>query len=403
MSSEGRSEHRNVNEATSGLLAWVEVDLAALRSNARLLREVVPAPARLGILVKANGYGHGMVMSARAALEGGADTLVVATLGEGLELRASGIEAPVVVVYPVLPDRLGEAAEAGLEVSASGLASARELAAAWDAARVRPRTLRVHVEMDSGMARGGASGPHVLDAFAALERTPDLEIVGLWTHLADGSSAGVTARQVESFEAASAAVAASRRPVPPRHATATEGLFAGTAPVYDLARIGLAFYGELGLGVTPSPAMASAAARLRPAMSVKARPVHLEEVPAGTRVGYGGEWTAPRTSRIATLPVGYADGWSRRSWPGGEALVRGRRVPLVGRVSMDSVCVDVTDVDGVGLGEEFVLLGRQGEERISVDDLSRLRGTIPNEVMTSLGPRLPRVYLDAAEPGADGG
>jgi alanine racemase len=125
--------------------------------------------------------------------------------------------------------------------------------------------------------------------------------------------------------------------------------------------------------------------------------VRLETVPAGSSVGYGGEWTAPRPSRIATLPIGYADGWSRRSWPGGTALAGGRRVPIVGRVSMDSVCVEVTDVDGIGMDDEVVLLGTQGDERIGASEVAALRGTIPNEVMATLGARLPRVFIGPDE------
>ena len=142
---------------------------------------------------------------------------------------------------------------------------------------------------------------------------------------------------------------------------ATEGLFCATGPAYDMVRIGLGFYGDLGVDIRPAPELAALAAELRPAMTVGARPARLEWMPAGSPIGYGGEWVAERPSRIATLPIGYADGWTRRYWPGASALVRGRRFPLVGRVSMDSVCVDVTDAGEIGYDEPFVLLGRQGD------------------------------------------
>jgi alanine racemase len=178
-----------------------------------------------------------------------------------------------------------------------------------------------------------------------------------------------------------------------RHLSATEGVILGTGPAYDMIRIGLGYYGELGLGVAPTGLLAALAAELRSAMSVKARAIRLEDVPAGTSIGYGGEWQTERTSRIATLPIGYADGWARRYWPGAEALVRGHRVPLVGRVSMDSVCADVTDVPDVTLDDEVVLLGSQGRERITAADLAALRGSIPNEVFCDFGPRLARVEV----------
>jgi alanine racemase len=373
--------------------AWVEVDLDVLVSNARVLREVVPPPARLGILVKANGYGHGIVESARAALAGGADKLVVAGFDEGRVLREAGIPAPVLVVYPVAPDVVVEAARLDLELSVSGLASVRQLVAAIEAGRgAMGGRLAVHVEVDSGMARGGARPRDVPAVLELLGACPGVEVIGLWSHLLDGSSPDATLGQVREFELASNLVAGSGRRLPDRHLVASEGLFRETAPLYDMARIGLAFYGELGLDVDAAPGLRAAASRLRPAMTVAARAVHLEPVAPGATVGYGGEWTATRPSLVATLPIGYADGWTRRSWPGGEVLVRGRRVPVVGRISMDSTCVDVTDVAGVGLEDEYVLLGPQGSDRITANELARLRGSIPNEVLATLGPRLPRVY-----------
>lgn len=373
--------------------AWIEVDLAALAHNAAVLRRATPPDARLGILVKAHGYGHGREMAGRAALAGGANQLIVATLDEGLGLRAAGIDAPILIVYPVLPDGVPDAVEAGLELSAGGIDGVRRSLATWTRHRgvLADRTLRLHVEVDTGMGRGGVAPDDLVEVTRLIESEPGAVLEAAWSHLADGRDPDRSGTQARLFEAT---LAASGGRIPMRHVLATEGLFAETAPAYEMVRIGLAFYGELGLDVEPAPAKAGLAAELRPAMTMKARPVRLESIQAGATVGYGGEWSAERPSLIATLPIGYADGWTRSSWPGGSVLVRGRRAALVGRVSMDSVCVDVTDVDGVTADDEFVLLGTQGEERISPVDLARLRGTIPNEVFCAFGPRLPRVYLD---------
>jgi alanine racemase len=162
-----------------------------------------------------------------------------------------------------------------------------------------------------------------------------------------------------------------------------------------MVRIGLGFYGDLGVDIRPAPELAALAAELRPAMTVGARAARLEWMPTGSPIGYGGEWVAERPSRIATLPIGYADGWTRRYWPGASALVRGQRFPLVGRVSMDSVCVDVTDAGDIGYDEPFVLLGGQGEERITPIELARLRDTVTNEVFCAFGPRLERRLVAA--------
>lgn len=377
--------------------AWIEIDHAALAHNAGVFRRAIPAATRLGILVKANGYGHGMIIAAEAAIAGGADQLMVVSIDEALALRAAGLTAPVLIVYPIDPTHVEEAVRADLEVSVSGEASARRLMDGWVArsARSAGAVLRVHIEVDSGMGRGGVHPDDLPGVVERIEATEATEIAGIWSHLADGADPARSGEQVRAYESALAAVAATGRTVPPRHLAATEGVFVGTGPAYDLVRIGLGFYGELGLDVAPAPALATLAAELRPAMTVVARPARLEQVRAGTPVGYGSEWTTTRPSVIATLPIGYADGWTRRYWPGASALVRGRRVPLVGRVSMDAVCADVTDVEGVSMEDRFVLLGGQGTERITPGELAALRGSIPNEVFTSFGPRLPRIMVGA--------
>jgi len=377
--------------------AWIEVDADALVHNARVIRGAIPAGTRLGILVKANGYGHGMLVAARAAMAGGADQLMVVSLEEALALREAGLDGPILIVYPIEPAAVEAAHAAGLEVSVSGVDGARGLIAAWAASRRRANgpALRVHIEVDSGIGRGGVQPAELPGVVSAIDAAGDIDIAGIWSHFADGADADRSAAQVRAYQGALAAVAATGRALPPRHIAATESMFVGTGPSYEMVRIGLGFYGELGLGIAPSPQLAALAAELRPAMTVSARPVRLEWMPAKASIGYGGEWTATRRSLIATLPIGYADGWTRQYWPGASALVRGRRVPLVGRVSMDSVCVDATDVlaggGDLGLDEVFVLLGRQGDERITPGELARLRGSIPYEVFCAFGPRLGRV------------
>ncbi len=376
--------------------AWIEVDLGALVHNAAVLRRAIPPGVRLGLMVKADGYGHGMVPAARAALAGGADRLMVVSIDEGLGLRSAGVGGPVLVVYPIDPAAVGEAAAAELEISVSGLESARRTLTGWDVARSRgaPGPLRLHVEVDTGMGRGGVAPVDLPEVLRLLDATPAAEIIGLWTHLADGTDPDRSGAQIDRYEAALAEVAATGRALPMRHVAATEGVFLGTAPAYDMVRVGLGFYGTLGDGIRAIGPMATLAAELRPAMSVGARPVRLETMPAGASIGYGHEWPAARESRIATIPIGYADGWSRRSWPGTMALIRGRRVPLVGRVSMDSVCADVTDVPEATIDDEVLLMGAQGDERISVDEIAAVRGTVSNEVFCAFGTRPVRRLLD---------
>jgi alanine racemase len=378
--------------------AWIEVDAGALAHNADVFRRAIPDTTRLGILVKADGYGHGMVVAARAAIAGGADQLMVVSIEEGLALRAAGLHGPILVVYPIDPAAVDEAMAAGLEVSVGGADGARRLIQAWvdSLARASGQTLRLHIEVDSGMGRGGVQPADLPAVVAAIDAAGGIEIAGIWSHLADGTDAARSAAQVQAYERALTSIAATGRALPARHMAATEGVFVGTGPAYEMVRIGLGFYGELGVDVAPTPALAALAAELRPAMTVAARPARLEWMPPGSPIGYGSEWVAERPSLIATLPIGYADGWTRRYWPGASALVRGRRVPLIGRVSMDSVCVDATDAAGDGdltLQEVFVLLGGQGPERITPVELARLRGSIPNEVFCAFGPRLGRITV----------
>jgi alanine racemase len=370
--------------------AWIEIDTAALAHNARVIRRALPDGTQVGILVKANGYGHGAELAARAALDGGADQLMVANLDEALALRRVGIEAPVLVLYPIEPAGVGEAVAARIELSVGGVDSARRTLEAFAGLGDRAGELRLHVEVDSGIGRGGIPLDGLVDVVRSIDGAPGVDLVGVWTHLADACDPAASAAQIQRYDAALAEVASMGRAMPLRHVAATEGVFVGTSPAYDMVRIGLGYYGELGVGVSPSPSMASLAAELRLAMTVKARPIRLESMPAGSTIGYGSEWTAARASLVATLPIGYADGWSRTYWPGAEALVHGRRVPLIGRVSMDSLCADVTDVGEVAHDDEFILLGTQGEERITASDLARLRGTVTNEVFCDFGPRLER-------------
>ena len=254
--------------------------------------------------------------------------------------------------------------------------------------------LQLHVEVDTGMGRGGIAPGSVVDVMRLTDDTPRTRITGIWSHLASGLDLSLSQEQVLRLEVAEAAVTTSGRPRPMMHIAASDVVLARTAPAYEMVRVGLTFCGELGLDAHPAPDVADEAAQLRPAMTLKAKPVRLELIAPGATVGYGGEWKAERPSRIATLPVVYADGWARASLPAAMALVRGRRVPLVGRVSMDAVCADVTDVDVVAMDDEFVLLGQQGAERITANELARIRASIPNEVLSTIGPRLPRIYRD---------
>ena len=380
--------------------AWIEVDLDALEANARVVRGLLPAGTGLGIVVKANGYGHGLEMAARAAVAGGADWLVVATLDEARDLRRIGIVLPILVTYPLPRASLDEAAELDLDVTVGDEASIEAvIRAGARRAGSGGSALRLQLEVDTGMSRGGVPTGVASAVAGRLAAAPGIELRGAWSHLASGEDAASSRAQVGRYERVLAELAAAGIALPLHHMAASEGLFRRTCPAYDLVRIGDAFYGGGDTTSSPSgPPLVEAAADLRPALALKARAVRIVAVPPGTEVGYGGTWRAERPSVIATIPLGYADGWPRSASPGASVLVHGRRVRLVGRVSMDAIGVDVTDAAPVGPDDEFVLVGEQAGARISAAEVAAARGTISRELLSTLGSRLPRVYLRGTRP-----
>lgn len=344
-------------------------------------------------VVKADAYGHGMVPVASALVAAGADGLCVAALDEAIALRAAGIPGRISVLYPIPPSLAGVAAEHAVGVAAGDAALLHALLAA---ARDREGTLDIELEVETGLGRGGVPVGGVVDAAAAIAAAPGARLSGVWTHLQASEDRQRTAAQVAAYEAALAALHGAGIDVPRRHVAASGALLTQEIPVYDAVRPGLMTYGLLPDELSPGMVVA-AASRLRPAMSLVARPVRVVDLPAGHGISYGPTFETGRPSRIATLPLGYGDGWPRSLSNRAEALVRGQRVPLVGNVAMDAVMVDVTDVTDVagqpvGVDDEFVLLGAQGDERITAADLARARTTNSWEVVTATSRRLPRVY-----------
>jgi len=384
--------------------AWLEIDLERLAGNVRAIVAGLPAGTLVEAVVKANGYGHGAVPVAYAALAAGAHGLCVATLDEALELRGAGLRAPILVLFAVPPDGVVEAARAGIAVSAGDAVVWQRGLAAYTRARRRARVrlgdLAVHVALETGLGRDGLAPDEAVAAVRALADVPGACFDGAWSHLQAPGDTARTARQVDRFQAVLDALAAAGMPAPHRHLLASGGLLVaeryvgGARPVFDGLRVGLALYGIAPDGLPVGGAGAGIHAALRPVLSLRARPMRVADLPAGEGVGYGPSFVTARASRIATLPLGYADGWPRSLGNRATAIVRGHRVPLVGTVAMDAVMADVSDVPGppVTPDDEFVLLGEQGGDRITAAELARGRTTISWEVVATMAARLPRVY-----------
>lgn len=379
---------------------WVEVDLGALAHNTRRLKDAAGGAALMAVL-KADAYGHGAVQAARVVLRHGADRLAVACLSEGAALRAAGIDAPVLVLGYTPAWQAREALRLNLDAAVFDLPTAQAFSRA---ARDLGRTARLHLKVDTGMHRLGCAPEEAEDLLAALADLPDIQVEGIFTHLAcaddpaaDGRAA--TTAQLRAWRALVDRLAERGLRPPLAHALNSAGLLAWPEARGDLVRPGIALY-----GLAPSAALAAACGPagldLRPVLSWRTQVGQLHRLAAGEAVGYGATWRAARPSLVATIPVGYADGFRRAPKGWRQVLVHGRRAPLVGRVSMDQSAVDVTDIAGVRQGDAVTLIGRQGDDEIRADEVAAWLGTISYEVVAGILARVPRLGRDSGEEGA---
>ncbi len=366
--------------------AWAEVSLDAVGANVEELRRLV-APADVCAVVKADGYGHGAVPVAQAALEAGATWLAVAQVPEAAALRQFGVVAPILLLSEPRPSEIDEALDAGVAVTVY----TPELAAALGRA-VHDRgeaPCPVHLKVDTGMHRVGIGPERALGLASQVAADPSLALAAVWTHcaVADERENGFTAEQLARYDAVLADLAAAGIDVPVRHAANSAAAIAHPASRYDLVRCGIAVY-----GIPPSPAM-DGAIRLEPAIRLATEVSLVKRVPAGDGVSYGLHHRFDRDTTLATLPIGYADGVPRRlGLLHQEVLIRGRRHPMVGVVTMDQLMVDLGDDTDVVAGDEVVLLGDQGDDRIRPDDWAERLGTISYEVVCAIGARVERRY-----------
>lgn len=363
---------------------WVEVDLGALAANVRELVRLAGGSQVMAV-VKADGYGHGAVEVARTALEAGARWLAVACLEEGLQLRRHNVTAPVLLLGYLPPEEARAAVDADLSCCVFADETARALA---QAAARSGRRARVHVKVDTGMGRLGIRPEEAVAFVRRLKGIPALEVEGIFTHLAtaDEEDLSFARAQLERFLATVAALEREQVHVPFRHAANSAALLRLPDARFNLVRPGLAVY-----GVSPVPGLP--AVPLRPVLTWKTRVAQVKVMRAGDTVGYGRTWHSRGGEVVATLPVGYADGYRRALSNRGEVLVRGRRARVAGRVSMDQVTVVLPAGAEAAAGDEVVLLGSQGEETISAWEMARAADTIPYEVLVGIGRRVPRVYL----------
>ena len=360
----------------------MKISTEAVAANARLIRSKVPERVKLMCVVKADAYGHDAVAVARKLLTAGADAFCVAIVEEARQLRDAGIDRPILILGGACEDSLREAVRVG---ASQAVYTPEALDILQDEAVRAGKKALAHLKVDTGMSRIGVRDLAALDALLARWRScPDVVMEGVFTHycVADTDPAFTRAQDARFCEALARVHAAGFHPI--AHAAATSALL---DPEYqhDMVRAGIGLYG------TGLPELE---AELRYGQTLVTRPIRIERIAAGDTVGYGRTFTAKRDSVIMTLPIGYGDGYPRILSNRAPVLVRGRRAPQVGRVCMDMIMADITDVPGVTLEDEVVLMGAQGTERISPDELAELAQTIPYEIMLGFGPRVTREIVD---------
>ncbi|MCC6614031.1 MAG: alanine racemase [Anaerolineae bacterium] len=364
---------------------WVEVDLDAIAHNVRRLKQIVGPRVALMAVVKADGYGHGAVDVARTALAHGASHLAVANLEEALILRTAGIHAPILILSYAPPEAVPLALAHDLTLTVYDEALAADYQREAEKARQR---LRVHLKIDTGMGRLGFL-PGAGDRLAPLfEACSQLDFEGIYTHfpVAD-EDAAFTAEQVRTFGAVVDQLRADGKALKYAHAANSAGTLGAPDSHFDLVRVGLAMYGLSPSELVPAPP------DFRPALTWKSVVASVKTLPPGHTVGYGNTYVTERETRIAVMPVGYADGLRRAPSHQREVLVGGMHAPIIGRVSMEKTMIDISAIPDVRIGDEVVLLGAQGDERISAEEIGRNLGTINYEVVCSILPRVPRQVI----------
>ncbi len=375
----------------------VKVDLAAIAANVTLAGRLAGSKTGVMAVVKADAYGHGAVPVARTALDAGATWLGVAIPEEAVPLRAAGIGCRILVLGPIPPEQADLVVSNDLDQCVCDLPQAESLDRA---ARARGRIVALHLKVDTGMGRVGVTPREACGVAEKIGALRSVRLAGLMTHFAEAEAedARFAGEQLSRFaEVTRNLAAALQGRMPLRHAANSAGLLFVPDGRLDLVRPGIMLYGchPRGLQRPPEPL-------LRPALRLRTTISQVKDVTRGDSVSYGRTFVASRDVRVATLPVGYADGCGRLLSNRGQVLIRGHRVPIIGRVCMDMTMADVSGLPDVRVGDEAVLIGRQGAEEITADEIAEAQGTISYEILCRIGPRVPRVYLPAVSAPSSG-
>jgi alanine racemase len=375
-------------------LTWAEIDLDAIAHNARGLKRLIGNNTELMAVVKANGYGHGAVPVAEVALDNGASSLAVHRTLEGIQLRQAGITAPVLIMGYTLPAQAETIVRWDLTPTVNTLEQAQALSIALrqaqDVAASPPgKLLPIHVKVDTGLGRFGLLPEEVANFVRAISELPGLTLEGIYTHfaVADAADKAYTLQQFEIYLEVVKGLEEAGFTIPIKHVASSSAALDLPEMRLDMVRCGITLY-----GLRPSDEVEPTIS-LRPAMTLKSRVARVRTLPTGSSISYGCTYTTTEPTPVALVPVGYGDGYHRLLSNRGQVLIRGQRAPIVGRVCMDQFVVKVSDIPNAQQDDEVVLLGQQGDDEISAEEVASWTGTINYEVTTSILPRVTRVYL----------
>ena len=366
---------------------WTEINLDAIEHNLREFRRILPDHVKIMAVMKADAYGHGAVEIAPAVVRGGAHSFAVAFLEEAVELRLSGVDKPILLIGPTPPGQISEIIRHNLTQTVFSIESATAIS---EEAVSQNTCVPIHVKVDTGMGRVGINPLEAVSFIRRVSALPGIKVEGILTHLAsaDSSDLSYTRYQIKLFEEALEACKKDGIEIPVIHAANSAGTISCPHSHYSIIRLGISLYGHY-----PSEELKTEKIKLIPALSFKSKIVFLKKVPPQTFLSYGSTYVTEKTSLIATIPVGYADGFNRLLSNRGSVLVRSCRAPIVGRVCMDYTMIDVTHIKNVSVGDEVVLYGSQGDSTITVDEVAELLGTISYELLCNVDKRVSRFYL----------
>ncbi len=367
---------------------WAEIDLGAIRYNLRQIKKLVGSGIRsspkIMVVVKANAYGHGLVEVAKTLQNSGVHSLGVATLDEAIVLRTEGIKLPVLVMGAILPGEVNTALDYDVALTLCNKELARTLN---NKAKAKNITIPVHIKIDTGMGRIGIWHEKALEFVKMLKKMRNIRMEGIYTHFASASRDNFfTNYQLEAFEGLLKKLAQENIQFSYRHAANSIALVDLKKSHFNLVRPGIIVY-----GMYPKRSFVKIL-KLKPALSLKTRIVYLKEVPQGRSISYGRTYITEKATRIATLPIGYADGYGRILSNRASVLVKGQKAPVVGKITMDQTMVDVGHIKGVRIGDEVVLIGHQRQVEMRTEEIARVSKTIPYEIVCSITNRVPRVY-----------